>query len=1013
MRSKSSRTRPFPSLSHAALALAIAFALPMQVASAQSASVVEAISEYDIPAGDLASSLGMFSKQSGLQLVYRQELASGKRAPAVKGNLSWRQVLDALLRDSGLEWDNANESTIVIRQKSAPDNAPKPDNPAPATTSAQQRPEPVKEMERMTVVGSRLGVHPSDSALPVKVISREEIERTGASSIAQVLRYLPEVSVSNAPSGNIGMAGGFLGSTVNATSVQLRGLPLGTTLILIDGRRSGTTSSFAASGLFDLSTIPLAMVDRIEVLPAGASAVYGGDGLAGVINIVLRKDVEAAEIRFRNISADGYSEQHVTGTWGKSWSRGSLTLMATLAKNGDLTSEERALTADQDFRRFGGKDRRSAFSSYPATIYSLAGCPSESQYCFVPLDQRANLPGLDSPFASVPLDQDGTSLAPGDFVGGEINSGDRLIKFRTAEKTYSVSLNGRLQASSGVEVFADVFFSKRELPAQEIRLEIGLGELGGSVVSAENPFNPFGVDVGIDYYFPKTGFFASYSQSHQRMAIGARGDWRDLEWEFSASKARDRSSFDGGGTFYPDLVAEALASSDPQTALNVFTGDGSAPGSRALLQSLLVPIDLTYGSDIDNLTGFVRGTPWSLPAGDIYALVGADYQKVTLKSSDKGAARTGGEDTSRAVFAEVRAPILSTGNASDKRKLMVLTGAFRHERTDRSEESANTSTLGIEIRPTTSILIRGTHSTAFKPIIAYTAFQETMPLPFGLPVRDPKFDGRQFLVNPVIGGGVPPGLRPETSSNSTFGFVWTPNDSFRTSVTAWRTHIDDKFLFLSLSGDDMQFIVDNESSYPKRVIRDSQTGFITDLDMRQINVSSTTLTGADISIEGRMFTSKGEVVGSLGATYTHSYDVRRLEDSPVESRVAVLGTTGWAPRWKIVPRLTWHSDNLTSASIAGRYISSYKDTLPLLSGPGAGQVSTLGDFWIIDLTFNIGLDRLLADRLPWVENARFRISVNNIANKLPDFCNSCTRGYDATQYSLFGRSISTELVLGL
>src|SRR3546814_17964696 len=106
---------------------------------------------------------------------------------------------------------------------------------------------------------------PTNSALPVKLIDRSEIERSGASSIAQVLSQLPEVSVSNAPAGNIGPAGGIDGVDINGTSVQLRGLPLGTTLILINGRRAGESSAFASTGLFDLSAIPLAMVDRIEV----------------------------------------------------------------------------------------------------------------------------------------------------------------------------------------------------------------------------------------------------------------------------------------------------------------------------------------------------------------------------------------------------------------------------------------------------------------------------------------------------------------------------------------------------------------------------------------------------------------------------------------------------------------------------------------------------------------------------------------------------------------------------
>src|SRR3546814_1443466 len=123
-------------------------------------------------------------------------------------------------------------------------------------------------------------------------------------------------------SSDLGPAGGIDGVDINGTSVQLRGLPLGTTLILINCRRAGESSAFASTGLFGLSAIPLAMVDRIEVLPAGASAIYGGDGLAGVINIVLKQEADGFEVRVRHLTSDGYFEDQVSAVWGRAWSRG-------------------------------------------------------------------------------------------------------------------------------------------------------------------------------------------------------------------------------------------------------------------------------------------------------------------------------------------------------------------------------------------------------------------------------------------------------------------------------------------------------------------------------------------------------------------------------------------------------------------------------------------------------------------------------------------------------------------
>src|SRR3546814_7962736 len=113
----------------------------------------------------------------------------------------------------------------------------------------------------------------------------------------------------------------------------------------------------------------------------------------------------------------------------------------------------------------------------------------------------------------------------------------------------------------------------------------------------------------------------------------------------------------------------------------------------------------------------------------------------------------------------------------------------------------------------------------------------------------------------------------------------------------------------------------------------------------------------------------GQMEGSLAATHTSRYDAQIFPDTPVESRLAVLGDTGWAPKWKVVPRLTWIHGNTLSATLNGRYISSYKDTLPLASGPNQGTTLTLGNYWIFDLSADIGLDRWIGSRSSWLSGA--------------------------------------------
>src|SRR3546814_4595161 len=96
--------------------------------------------------------------------------------------------------------------------------------------------------------------------------------------------------------------------------------------------------------------------------------------------------------------------------------------MANWSRNDTLESSERQLTNGQDFRRFGGLDRRSSYYSYPANIYSLDGCPQGEPYCFVPLDNRGNLPGTNAPYATVPSGQNGTGLSRSEEHTSELQS---------------------------------------------------------------------------------------------------------------------------------------------------------------------------------------------------------------------------------------------------------------------------------------------------------------------------------------------------------------------------------------------------------------------------------------------------------------------------------------------------------------------------------------------------------------------------------------------------------------
>lgn len=995
-------------LCHAVLAIAVASSLSPNYANAQA---LEARSDFNIPSGDLVAAVDAYSKQSGVQIMYKPELLTGKRAGAVKGSLTNREVIALLLKGTGIKWERVDDRTMVLRQAQHPAQGKKDSGPAQSPPLSEGG-DGVQELERMVVVGSRLGTSPLESAMPIKVITREEIDRSGAGSIAQVLSYLSEIPVNNLGDSEIGYGTGLYEGNTNSTTVQMRGLERGTTLILINGRRAGDSASFASSGQFDLSTIPLGLVERIEVLPAGASSVYGGDGLAGVINVVLRRDASGFELRLRKLSADNYGQDQASMMWGSSWAKGNMTLAANWSKSRALFGDKRELTADQDYSRYGGDDLRST-NSNPANVYSLAGCTRIPGSCRVPLSQRGPLPGLGSSFATVPAGQDGVGLTPADFsqTQGQLNRTSIIRNLRSAEENYGVALSGNLRFGETIETFAELSYTKRDVPAYQVPFTLYGGSTGtyGAVVSADNPYNPFGVPVGVDYRLQETGLYTEYKQESYRGVVGASGKLGRFTWEFSQAQTRDLSGASGPATLNLDGIQAALSSSDPAMALNPFVGNGAAPASTELLRSLYGELPQDNESRTDVLTGYIRGPVLHAPAGDIIGLIGLERQRNGYFTDSEDLEGNlvpyiNGVTRSHAYFAEMRIPVLAPRAGSSVERL-ALSGAIRSESSDRTEDRTQSETVGLEFRPTESLLLRATYSTAFRPLLNYNAVQspyESIAL-----IRDPKDDPTRLIrVNAILFGGVPEELNAETSTTTTFGFRYRPSENMTFSLTAWDIKFRDRITTLAV-----QTIVDNEDAFAGRVRRNQTTGLIESVDARPVNIAMDDTSGVDIGADVRWFTRAGEFNTGFTATYTSKYEQQVSDESPVTTHVSKYSSTGWAPRWKIVPRVEWVASEWLSAFMTGRYVSRYTDSTPLSSGPNEGQYKSLGNFWIVDFNANISLARFVA-KGSFLENSRLSIGSTNLLNRLPEFCAGCYGlGYDASQYDIVGRSAYAELRL--
>ncbi len=220
---------------------------------------------------------------------------------------------------------------------------------------------------RIDVTGSNIPRTSIEGPAPVEVITKEQVQRTGATTLNELLSYIPTIDIynqgeiaSNSPSGS------------GTTTIRMRGLAETNTLVLLNGRRLPVNALYDASGAggaVDINMIPVSAIERVEILKDGGSAIYGADAVAGVVNFITRKDYQGAEVSGRyGISSEGDAQE-----WGASGALGwgdyekqGFNVMAAFDyfKRDPIYRKDREISSSVDFRRYGARDGRSGFSPY-------------------------------------------------------------------------------------------------------------------------------------------------------------------------------------------------------------------------------------------------------------------------------------------------------------------------------------------------------------------------------------------------------------------------------------------------------------------------------------------------------------------------------------------------------------------------------------------------------------------------------------------------------------------------
>ena len=782
----------------------------------------------------------------------RQRLAGATTSAAVKAVLA--PAMTAALLTFGL-----------LSQASA--------QTAPAAAGAS-------DISEIVVTGSLIRRTDTETPSPVQVLTAEDIAKTGFTSVADVLHNL---SANGAGSLNQSFNGAFAGG---GSGIALRGLSVGATLTLIDGHRmvGYPLTDDGERNFVDVTAIPINAVERIEVLKDGASAEYGSDAIAGVVNVILKKTYQGAEI-----TADGGTSGHNDGTTAHAaaiWGTGDLAqdgwnfytsaeyrhqdAIPLVNRNGDYTN--------LDFRGTGGLNTNAGAGSNPNTPFpsSLTGYlidPAGNIGAFFPGCSAAGLAADQCTYSNK-----GLQLQPSGETGSILSKLTiNLASDWKSTTTASIFLNHSEQQAAT--------YASTAYPSPTI---ISLPPFGNPIphifpaitVPANYPGNPYGVASPLIYNFPELGYpYTTFSSTTYRFVEDIDG--KVAGWDVGASV----------GYMYAHLAQDSHGTINPtalQTALNngYVLGSTTGSGQFTSTQEATDSSDLFYAN--------VHGSKglFELPSGKDFSLaVGAEWNEKKLNAPSFPGSVDGtelglnnawaiGSQADTAAFFEVDAPII---------KGLEANGALRYDHYNTAAGGAFTPKFGLKYSPIDMVTLRGTWGKGFRaPSIAEShsglAFLAgTTPDPVLCGDGNPATPGNFPSQCNVALVGVQPGnnqLKPEKSTNYTFGVLFEPSRMFNVSVDYYNIKINQDIISafeafgLGLDVDTpvnrLGPLVTLPQTQPGGGLANAQTPvpLITYEAFPYINASQTTTNGVDLDMHSQF---DAGVVGNFTAelSFTH------------------------------------------------------------------------------------------------------------------------------------------------
>jgi iron complex outermembrane receptor protein len=845
----------------------------------------------------------------------------------------------------------------------------------------------------IVVTGSRVSTGEAPVGATATILGRDEIVASGAVTIDRVIKELPQNFDLGVSENSRGQSGGS-GNITYGNSVNLRGIGPYATLVLIDGHRVVNNSRST-----DPSVLPTLGVERVEIVANGASAIYGSDAVAGVVNIIPRRNLDGVEAFARyGFAEDGaFDEWSAGAAIGKTFSRGQVMVAFEHVERSNLSGDDRDFFVS-DQRPFGGNDYRAARCA-PGTLV------------------------INGTTYALPAEY--TQANAGAITPGTANLCDNLIgqDLFPEQKYNSANATGSYEIADWLEFFVDGFYSKRKfnrLSAQP-SARLTVPETNAFFV---RPPGFTGARYQIDYSFrneiPLTGT-SGYAESWQ-VSPGVRVQL-PFDWEFEGQAAYGEThdfsgSYDGVNNA---ALNAALASSDPAAAFDPY-GLGRTQQSvidGIFNQIFLAPTDgkLTF------YEAGASGPLFDLPGGGVRMAVGYERQEFEV---DLGVARgaPGTPTTFRSfdrtvdsVYAELLLPIFGADNATPGFEELELTAAVRHDSYSDAGKTTNPQ-FGMNWTPVHGVKLRASYGTSFRAPTIPEIYGNSSSL-YVQNYQNPA--GGAPIIGITYGSGPNDDLGPETATTWSVGADLEPVDNLRLSLTYFDVAYDDQITGnlsnLTILGQEEQYagtgVILRGAAARERAAEliaqgkpvlgvlpggsvDNVTLFV---DGRSMNLGKSVTRGIDVNIGYSMDLGPDDRLSlNASATYLTEYEVAVAPAAPMVDQLNII----FQPlRFKARASASWDHGPITGR-VQATHVGGYENNL-------VTPAEEVDSFTPVDLAVTWRVGESFGGSL--MEGLELIGEVRNLFDADPPYVNLAPNGngsggYDATAANPIGRQFA-------